>query len=46
MTLKDFKRKFEADLEEEWNDGAREVYANYDSFCWHKWQDRKDAEVE
>lgn len=38
MTLYEYLQRFEADLEEEWNDGARSEFINWNAFVAYKWR--------
>lgn len=46
MTLIEYKRKFESDLEEIWNDRGRYQFLNRQSFIYSMWSNRKLQEDE
>ena len=46
MTLTEYKRKFESDLEEIWNDSARFQYLNWNSFVKAMYRSHKLEEQE
>lgn len=46
MTLTEYKRKFESDLEEIWNDSARFQYLNWNAFVKAMYRSHKLEEEE